>query len=314
MRPIVVTLLAGCSFTPGVLVSIDATEVNVDTPSVPSCIDGMLNGDETDADCGGSCGPCELDHACNVSSDCRASVCDENVCRRPFSCAELHDEQAALADGPYSIDPDGANAKPPLTLYCDMSVDGGGWTLVGEVDGRFDMYSTWLISTVNANALQDLSIGTNSYACADAVDLAVNHSTEIRLSNSARNRWVKWPLPTGRTTATFWRHSVGQSTIDGATQAGVTVTAWDGATDACFQNMYGVLNLDVHGGSYPYAARNTAGNTSGGDLCMAVGTQLEGNSADGFAMNGNGFDAPASDATWPNNNFDVVPHLAVWLR
>src|SRR5437868_1759247 len=35
----------------------------------PTCADGTHNGDETNVDCGGTCGPCELG-GCIVAADC----------------------------------------------------------------------------------------------------------------------------------------------------------------------------------------------------------------------------------------------------
>jgi hypothetical protein len=39
------------------------------------CGDGKKNGDETDTDCGGSCGPCDDNLACGVAKDCKSANC-----------------------------------------------------------------------------------------------------------------------------------------------------------------------------------------------------------------------------------------------
>lgn len=49
-------------------------------PTAAGCNDGLLNGDETDVDCGGSCPGCTLGEACSVTSDCFGSDCVANVC------------------------------------------------------------------------------------------------------------------------------------------------------------------------------------------------------------------------------------------
>ena len=316
----VLLLFAACSFhaaaapDDGRLDGLALDGPSADAALAPSCTNQIADGDETAVDCGGSCAPCGIGSTCAIHADCLAAVCDTGVCRYAAHCGELHQTHAELGDGSYTIDPDRAGAAAPFATSCDMTVDGGGWTLVGKVDGMSTMHATWLVSAVNPAALQTTTIDAGSYACVDAVSLAVNGSTEVRLSNATRTKWVKWPLPAGRTEATWWRHAAGQAAINGATQSAVTVTTSSGTTGACFQNVYGIMPFDMHGGSYPYAAKNTAGNTSGSDSCMAVGTLLAGATADGFTQNGNGFDAPSDDATWPNTAYNVVPHVAVWLR
>ncbi|MGI5830655.1 MAG: lamin tail domain-containing protein [Bradymonadia bacterium] len=44
------------------------------------CDDEIKNQDESDVDCGGSCGLCEVGKACNTFADCRSSSCEEGVC------------------------------------------------------------------------------------------------------------------------------------------------------------------------------------------------------------------------------------------
>ncbi|MGC6416779.1 MAG: hypothetical protein ACON3Z_06665, partial [Bradymonadia bacterium] len=48
---------------------------------VATCDDGVQNGDETDVDCGGSCGDCVVGRNCAVPNDCLSGICGEdNVC------------------------------------------------------------------------------------------------------------------------------------------------------------------------------------------------------------------------------------------
>src|SRR5262245_54864580 len=50
-----------------------------------SCSDGLLNGDETNADCGGGCEPCGKGKGCEIGTDCRTGVCAEGHCS-PAAC------------------------------------------------------------------------------------------------------------------------------------------------------------------------------------------------------------------------------------
>jgi hypothetical protein len=47
------------------------------------CVDGVLNGAETDIDCGGLCPRCDDGKKCTSSADCISNTCIEGVCAKP---------------------------------------------------------------------------------------------------------------------------------------------------------------------------------------------------------------------------------------
>jgi len=48
----------------------------------------------------------------------------------PSSCKAIHTDQPNMPSGMYMIDPDGTGGDAPLSVVCDMAVEGGGWTII----------------------------------------------------------------------------------------------------------------------------------------------------------------------------------------
>jgi hypothetical protein len=82
------------------------------------CVDTQLDPNHC-GDCNAGCGP--------------GASCMRAECVYPADCRALHQTDASLGDGVYQIDPDGPGGDDAFAAHCDMTTEGGGWTLVASV-------------------------------------------------------------------------------------------------------------------------------------------------------------------------------------
>ncbi len=68
----------------------------------------------------------------SVSIDLIGKIGDITISGICKNCKEILFYNPGSPDGVYSIDPDGSGAIEPFDCYCDMTTDGGGWTMVGN--------------------------------------------------------------------------------------------------------------------------------------------------------------------------------------
>jgi len=94
-------------------------------------------------------------------------------------------------DGLFPIDPDGVGPTAPFMAFCDMSNDGGGWTLVANVDDINDPYfggfnsTAWeTASTRNESEIptfnKDVAVSTKylSWSTLPATDLRIVYKND----------------------------------------------------------------------------------------------------------------------------------------
>jgi hypothetical protein len=167
---------------------------------------------------GGTCTDGVNGYSCECPPGLEGDACSGMLA---LSCAALLEAEPASPSGVYVVDPDGMNqGAAPISVYCDMTTDGGGYTRVGHEEagstGTFKFLGVEAGSAVDvaggvgngffgprfAGRYHDVRItwsgGANGYvAFRTDTELFVNQVntalpiTRFASSNGALSDWIK---------------------------------------------------------------------------------------------------------------------------
>lgn len=146
---------------------------------MPSCVDGVKNGVETDADCGGGvCPVCDVGSECVNGSDCVSGICVDALCLPPvvLNTTPMDGQTAVSVNSKISIQFSGA--MDPATLTAQTAIG----SCAGSVQLSTDGFATCLGF---CQAMPTLSAGNSVAEWTPAPALSYGSTYFLRVTTGA---------------------------------------------------------------------------------------------------------------------------------
>ncbi len=142
-----------------------------------TCDDFALNNKEEHVDCGGP--------NCPVCTD------------KAKSCKALLERDPTAPTGIYQIDSDGSGPEAFYSTYCEMSADGGGWTLAMKLDGNQTTFVYDAPAWVDRVPIGDINAALDTQeAKLASFNLIPFRDIRVGFVNSTETRWLTLPINT----------------------------------------------------------------------------------------------------------------------
>ena len=187
----------------------------------------------------------------NTDDDCDGQVDGDPACIKT-TCKALHDAFPQLPDGQYPIDLDGEGGLPQFNAWCDMTTDGGGWTIVYAATGADNEQPM----TSNAEVAGEPASFAQPYNLNRQKKMIIANLSTTGLFRRDSGTWIKV------NSALYDEHLEGDSHWHQA----VSIIASDGATA---EGWIGYSTYNIAGGG-DYNVSMTDGGTCNGTTNQGV--------------------------------------------
>jgi hypothetical protein len=180
---------------------------------LPSCHDGMKDGQETDIDCGGpNCPACAATLSCLVAADCSSQVCTGDVCQAP-SCTDgvkngtetdidcgssmcppciVGKQCVTTTDCTSNICTAGACACPPGMVAAPTNLPAGGDYCIDALEVTYSEYYAFWNSNPGLVSQPSFCSWNNTFTPANGWPPDLNTMDTATYNGGNPVNWVNW--------------------------------------------------------------------------------------------------------------------------